>query len=311
MKQFSGGASNLTYQLSFDNVEYILRCPPKGTKAKGAHDMAREYAIMDALKPYYSVVPKMILFCDDKSIIGRDFYLMEKIKGIIPRSNMPKDLVLTTSDTRQLYLNVIDKLVKLHQINIKNTPLIDFDKGSGYCQRQIEGWKHRYQKAQTWIVPTFKKVINWLENNIPKNERTCFIHNDFRLDNVVLNQDDYTQVIGVLDWELATIRDPMMDLGSSLAYWVQADDDFVMKAMRRQPTHIKGMLTRNEVVEYYCKKWVLMLKNLYFMKYMVCFEWQESPNRYILDTTIIKPQTPLLRILVNGKLLKLVLPKNH
>jgi aminoglycoside phosphotransferase (APT) family kinase protein len=254
IKQFRGGASNLTYQLEFEQATYILRCPPKGTKAKGAHDMAREYNIMQTLKPLYPAVPQMILFCKDETVIGREFYLMEKLVGIIPRANMPKNLSLSVEQTRTICLNVLDKLIALHKIEIEGTPLQNLGKGTGYCQRQIDGWAERYRKAKTWNTPSCSYVIEWLKNNIPTQERSCLIHNDYRLDNVVLDANDSTNVIGVLDWEMATIGDPLMDLGNSLAYWVEADDDFVFRSMRRQPTHLKGMLHRKEVVAYYCDK---------------------------------------------------------
>jgi aminoglycoside phosphotransferase (APT) family kinase protein len=254
IKQFSGGASNLTYLLNFGRLEFILRCPPKGTKSKGAHDMAREYGIMSALKPLYPYVPKMIHFCEDLSVIGREFYLMEKITGIIPRANLPKDLILTKDQVRQLCLNVVDKLIQLHSIPIQGTDLMNFGKGEGYINRQISGWIGRYQKAKTWNVPSCNKVIQWLQDHLPDKERICLIHNDFRFDNVVLAAEEPTKVIGVLDWEMATIGDPLMDLGNSLAYWVQADDDWFMRSIRRQPTHLQGMLTRQEVIEYYCKR---------------------------------------------------------
>ncbi len=254
VQQFSGGASNLTYQLNVDNQQFILRTAPKGTKAKGAHDMAREHNIMAALKPNYPYVPTMIAYSDDAQIIGREFYIMEKITGIIPRANMPKALALSEAQTHQMCLNVIDKLIELHQIDIEKTGLNTFGKGEGYIQRQVEGWCGRYEKAKTWNVPSCKKVISFLKNNMPKNERKCFIHNDFRFDNVILNPKNPTEIIGVLDWEMATIGDPLMDLGNSLAYWVQADDDFFMKKIRRQPTHLAGMLKRDEVVAYYCEK---------------------------------------------------------
>jgi aminoglycoside phosphotransferase (APT) family kinase protein len=254
VKQFSGGASNLTYQLNVDYQQFILRTAPKGTKAKGAHDMAREHNIMAALKPNYPYIPTMIAYSDDTQIIGREFYIMEKITGIIPRANMPKDLLMSEAETRQMCLNVIDKLIELHQIDIEKTGLNSFGKGEGYIQRQIEGWCGRYEKAKTWNVPSCKKVMSFLKNNMPEKERKCFIHNDFRFDNVILNPENPTEVIGILDWEMATIGDPLMDLGNSLAYWVQADDDFFMKKIRRQPTHLKGMLKREEVVAYYCEK---------------------------------------------------------
>lgn len=254
MKQFRGGASNLTYQLSFDHADFILRCAPKGTKAKSAHDMAREFRVMQCLKPVYPYVPQMLAFCEDTTLIGREFYIMEKLTGIIPRANLPKDLKLSPEQTRQLCLSVIDKLIELHQIDVEKADLQQFGKGAGYCRRQIEGWTQRYQKAKTWNVPAFSYVMDWLAANLPQEERTCFIHNDFRFDNVVLNANDPMQVIGVLDWEMATVGDPLMDLGNSLAYWVQADDDFIHKMLRRQPTHLPGMLRRDEVVRYYCDR---------------------------------------------------------
>ena len=252
-KQFRGGASNLTYQLDFENVSYILRTSPKGTKAKGAHDMGREFGIMQKLKPVYTV-PTMFVFCKDQSLIGREFYIMEKLVGIIPRASLPKELSLTKEDVRTLCTNVIDKLIELHQVNIQTTGLSELGKGTGYCKRQIDGWTERYKKAKTWNVPSCNYVMDYLKANIPTEERSCLIHNDFRFDNVVLDAANPMKIIGVLDWEMATIGDPLMDLGNSLAYWVQANDDFVARKTRRQPTHLDGMLTRKEVVEYYCSK---------------------------------------------------------
>jgi aminoglycoside phosphotransferase (APT) family kinase protein len=252
IKQFPGGASNLTYQLNFDNVSLILRTSPKGTKAKGAHDMAREFRIMERLKPSYHYVPEMIALCSDESVIGREFYVMEKISGIIPRANLPKTLTLSETEVNMLCRNVIDTLIELHKVDIQSTGLHELGKGIGYCQRQVDGWSERYKKAKTWNVPSCNYVIDYLKANVPQQEKTCFIHNDFRFDNVVLDEHNPTKVIGVLDWEMATIGDPMMDLGNSLAYWVQADDDFVAKQTRRQPTHLKGMFTRKEVIQYYC-----------------------------------------------------------
>ena len=254
MKQFKGGASNLTYQIDFDNATFILRCPPPGTKAKSAHDMGREFNIMQQLKPIYPFVPNMVLFCNDESVIGRDFYVMEKLVGIIPRANLPKGVTLTAEQTRLLCTNVIDKLVQLHQLDYKATGLASIGKGDGYAGRQISGWADRYNKARTPNVPSFSKVITWLKSNTPNDKATCIIHGDFRFDNVVLDANDPTKVLGVLDWEMATIGDPLMDLGNSLAYWVEAGDPMPLQQLRRQPTHLPGMMTRDEVVKYYCQK---------------------------------------------------------
>ena len=261
--QYTGGASNWTYRIKYDSHDLILRRPPAGTKAASAHDMKREYEIQKALMLYYTV-PEMLAFCNDQSVMNCDFYIMRRVEGIIPRSNLPKDLVLTTEQTKQLCLNVIDKLIELHQIDIQATGLNAFGKGTGYCKRQIDGWSERYLKAKTWNVPKCTFVINWLKANIPIEERSCLIHNDYRFDNVILDVENPMKIIGVLDWEMATIGDPMMDLGNTLAYWVQADDDFIAKSTRRQPTHLPGMLTRKEVIKYYCEKMNFEAKNFTF-----------------------------------------------
>lgn len=254
MTQFPGGASNLTYQVSFGDRAFILRRPPFGRIAKGAHDMLREARIMKALKPVYPYVPNILAICDDHDVMGCDFYVMEKLTGIIPRQNMPKELELSEEKTRKLCLSVVDKLIELHQVNIAGTELEKLGKGDGYVARQINGWSDRYVKAKTDDATDFEEVMQWLKANMPEDCGQVLIHNDFRFDNVVLNPDNPNEVIGVLDWEMATVGDPLMDLGNSLAYWVQADDDPQFQMMRRQPTHIPGMLTRDEVVEYYLDK---------------------------------------------------------
>lgn len=252
--QFPGGASNLTYQLAIGGQEYILRRPPFGKIAKSAHDMLREANIIEALKPVYQYVPNIIAKCDDHSVLGCDFYIMEKLTGIIPRQDMPKELQLSEADTRKLCLNVIDKLIELHQVDVKKAGLDYLGKGDGYVARQINGWSDRYVKAKTDDVTDFQAVMDWLKANMPEDVGQCLIHNDYRFDNVVLETQDPLNVIGVLDWEMATIGDPLMDLGNSLAYWVEASDEPQFLMMRRQPTHLTGMLTRQEVVKYYLEK---------------------------------------------------------
>lgn len=252
--QFPGGASNLTYQIAYGEKAFILRRPPFGKIAKGAHDMLREANIMKALNPVYPYVPDIIDICEDESILGCHFYLMEKLTGIIPRQNMPKELALSESDTRNMCMSVVDKFIELHQVNVKGTELEALGKGSGYVERQIMGWSDRYVKSMTDDATDFASVMDWLKSNMPKDVAQVLIHNDFRLDNVVLDAQDTSHVIGVLDWEMATIGDPLMDLGNSLAYWIQADDEPQFQMMRRQPTHLKGMLTRQEVIDYYLEK---------------------------------------------------------
>jgi aminoglycoside phosphotransferase (APT) family kinase protein len=259
--QYSGGASNWTYRLEYESHDLILRRPPAGTKAKSAHDMGREYTIQKALRPVFPYVPEMIAYCDDVSVLGVPFYVMCRIAGVIPRARLPKGLMLDPPTARKLCMSLIDRLVELHKVEADEVGLSSMGKGPGYARRQIEGWSERYVKARTWNVPTFKKVRAWLRDNTPNDVATCVIHNDFRLDNIVLDPEDPTRIIGILDWEMATIGDPLMDLGNSLAYWIQADDNFIMRMVSRQPTHLPGMLKRQEVVEYYCAKIGFKLEN--------------------------------------------------
>ena len=267
--QFSGGASNWTYRLQYNgegtDQDLILRRPPKGTKAKSAHDMVREYTVQKALKDAYPYVPKMVALCTDEDIIGADFYVMERMEGIIPRANLPKGIDLDIEQTRALCTNVIDALIELHQVDYtKHSDLVSLGRGEGYCERQVTGWDKRYVKAKTPNVPSFALVRQWLGKHTPADSKTCLIHNDWRFDNVILDAAEPTKVIGVLDWEMATLGDPLMDLGSALAYWIEEDDNIVMQQSRRQPTHLKGMMTRDEVVSYYLEKTGLKIDNWTF-----------------------------------------------
>ncbi|WP_420427977.1 phosphotransferase family protein [Algiphilus sp.] len=252
--QYSGGASNWTYRLAYPSHDLILRRPPAGTKAASAHDMSREYRVQAGLHPVYPYVPKMMALCEDEAVIGCPFYVMRRIEGIIPRAGMPRGLPFSAEQARALCHSAIDKLIALHSVDVDQAGLRDLGKGAGYVQRQIEGWTERYASARTWNVPRFQYVSRWLEANRPMDVATCVIHNDFRLDNCVLNAEDPTRVIGILDWEMATLGDPLMDLGNTLAYWIQADDDRIARATRRQPTHLPGMMTREEIVAYYCER---------------------------------------------------------
>ena len=250
VRQFSGGASNLTYLLRYADRDLILRRPPAGQKAKGAHDMGREYRIQAQLTPVFPHVPTMVALCEDESVIGSPFYVMERLVGHIPRKEF--GVPLSPEQARRLCTNAVDLLVELHSIDVEATGLASLGKGEGYVGRQVAGWSVRYRKARTRNVGSFEKVMRWLDENQPADVRSCLIHNDFRLDNLVLAEDDPTRPIGLLDWEMATVGDPLMDLGGALAYWVQADDGRAFRLFRRQPTHVPGMMTRREVVEHYC-----------------------------------------------------------
>jgi aminoglycoside phosphotransferase (APT) family kinase protein len=266
VKQYPGGASNLTYLLSYPDRDLILRRPPAGQKAKSAHDMRREYTVQAKLKPVYPYVPKVLALCTDPAVIGSDFYVMERLEGTILRGDLPADITLTPDEANELAYSVFDRLIELHEVDAEAAGLADLGKGAGYVERQVRGWSDRYRRARTPDSPDGEEIMVWLHENQPDDVRTCVIHNDFRFDNVVLDDNDGGDlaVVGVLDWEMATLGDPLMDLAGSMAYWIQADDDQIALMSRRQPSHLPGMPTRRELVHYYCERMGLPYENWLF-----------------------------------------------
>jgi aminoglycoside phosphotransferase (APT) family kinase protein len=244
--QFRSGASNLTYLLSYSERDLVLRKPPVGTKAASAHDMKREYLIQSRLQSVYPLVPKMIALCDDQSIMGSDFYVMERVEGEIFRRDIPAGI--TAADISVMADSLINGLVQLHAVD--SSILKELNKGAGYVQRQVEGWSKRYRNALTDDVPAAEKLMAWLAANQPDDVDSCIIHGDWRIDNVVFDLAN-ARIAGVLDWELATVGDPLMDLGSALAYWVDRDDESAFASLRRQPSHLPGMPTREEFLQRY------------------------------------------------------------
>ena len=246
VQQFRSGASNLTYLLKYPNRELVLRRPPVGTKAVSAHDMKREFLIQSRLKPVYDLVPKVVALCEDHSILGSDFYVMERIQGDIFRRDVPPSL--TKEDIAIMASNLVAGLAQLHSVD--SSVLQELNKGTGYVNRQVEGWSRRYRNALTDDVPDGEDVMRWLDENKPEDVDSCIIHGDWRIDNMVFDLGR-KKLVGVLDWELATVGDPLMDLGSALAYWVDRDDEPNFASLRRQPSHLEGMPTRKEFIAKY------------------------------------------------------------
>ncbi|KPG73117.1 phosphotransferase family protein [Pseudomonas libanensis] len=265
ISQFPGGASNLTYLLEYPGQEFVLRRPPFGHKAKSAHDMGREYRILNQLKDGFPYCPKAYVHCTDESVIGAEFYVMERVNGIILRSDLPAELGLDATNTEALCKSFIDKFVELHQVDYAACGLADLGKPEGYVARQIRGWSDRYEKALTPDAPKWEAVRAWLNDKMPDDYPTSsIVHNDYRFDNVILDPRNPMQIIGVLDWELTTLGDPLMDLGNTLAYWIEAADPAPVQLMRRQPSNAAGMLTRREFVDYYAERSGIQIDNFDF-----------------------------------------------
>jgi aminoglycoside phosphotransferase (APT) family kinase protein len=253
VEQFPSGHSNLTYRVSWGTRELVLRRPPFGSQVKSAHDMGREYRVLSKLHQAYPVAPKVILYCDDLSVLGAPFYLMEPIRGIIVRQQLPPGMMLPPTKARQLSETFLDNLVRLHTLDYDQIGLGDLGKPQGYLERQVKGWIERYHNSATDDLPDVGRISDWLTRNIPASSDATLIHNDYKYDNVVLDSNDITKIVGVLDWEMCTLGDPLSDLGTSLAYWTDPSDPDELQEVRSAPTTIPGTLTRAQLAERYAQ----------------------------------------------------------
>ena len=252
VEQFPAGFSNLTYLLRAADRELVLRRPPIGAKIKTAHDMSREYRILSHLHPVYKKVPRPLLFCEDEEILGAPFYVMERVTGIILRAQPPRGIELTPELMRGLSEAFVENLAEIHEVNYEAAGLGDLGSPQGYVKRQVEGWTKRYFNARTDDVPSIEQLAEWLVQHLPPDsEKASLIHNDYKYDNLVLSPEDLTRVVAVLDWEMATIGDPLMDFGTSLGYWVETADPEEWQRHGFGLTSLPGSFTRRELLDHY------------------------------------------------------------
>ncbi len=260
--QFSAGSSNLTYLVRLGSMEYVLRRPPFGNQVKTAHDMQREYRVLSRLAHVFPPAPEPILFCDDESVIGSDFYLMERRNGLIIRGRIAPPHAGSGSaaeiETSQEYRvkvceAFISNLARLHSVDYEAAGLGDLGKPEGYCRRQVEGWAKRYIAAKTHEHAELESVIKWLNEHIPAETGASLIHNDYKFDNIILDPNDRTRIIAILDWEMVTIGDPLMDLGTTLGYWMSSDAGDELLSMPFNPRVLMETTSRRELVEMYAK----------------------------------------------------------
>ncbi|HJP92659.1 MAG TPA: phosphotransferase family protein [Pyrinomonadaceae bacterium] len=255
IEQFPAGFSNLTYLLRFGDRELVLRRPPIGAKIRTAHDMSREYRILSHLYPVYKKVPRPLLFCDDEAILGAPFYVMERVRGVILRPQPPRGIELSADLMRSLSETFVDNLAEIHEVDYEAAGLRDLGAPQGYVRRQVVGWTGRYHRARSDDVPAIDRLADWLQQNLPADSpRSALIHNDYKYDNLVLAPEDLKRVIAVLDWEMATIGDPLMDLGTTLGYWVEKTDPEEWQRYGFGLTSLAGSFTRTELVDHYSKR---------------------------------------------------------
>jgi aminoglycoside phosphotransferase (APT) family kinase protein len=254
VQQFPSGHSNLTYSLQFGSKELVLRRPPFGSKVKSAHDMGREFRVLSKLHSVYAPAPKVHFYCEDASILGAPFYLMEPVHGVILRRDPPPGFDFSAEKARRLSESFVENLGLLHGLDYAAAGLADLGKPQGYLERQVRGWIERYHGSKTHDYPEVEKVSEWMQQHIPPAGGAALIHNDYKYDNVVLDPVDITKIIGVLDWEMCTIGDPLADLGTALAYWIDRADAEELQENRSGPTTHPGSLTRAELVGYYAQK---------------------------------------------------------
>jgi len=258
LEQFPGGHSNLTYLVRFGGREFVLRRPPFGPVAPTAHDMPREYRLLSAINPLFPLAPRPYLLCDDPGVIGAPFYLMERRRGLVVRRDMPPEIGDDLALRRRVSESIVDTLAALHAVDIVSTGLDKLGKPVGFMQRQIKGWTERWVRAKSTDVPEIDLVVKWLSDRLPpdpdQSNPPTLVHNDFKLDNVMLDHQDPSKVVAVLDWEMCTVGDPLADVGLLLCYWAEKGDPEARRESISPVTTEPGWMTRQEIVDRYAAK---------------------------------------------------------
>jgi len=254
IQQFPGGHSNLTYLLRAGDREYVLRRPPLGPVAPKAHDMAREFRVLQAVHPLFPPAPRVYLVCEDASVIGATFFLMERRRGIVLRRDLPRDLASDASLPRRISEAFIDCLAQLHLIDVARHGLDSLGRPEGFLERQVRGWTDRWERSRTEDLPGLDYLVRWLAEKLPASGTPALVHNDFKLDNMMLDAADPGRVEAVLDWEMTTVGDPLLDLGCTLCYWTEAGDPEFRGGALSGITTAAGWYTREELVRRYAQK---------------------------------------------------------
>ena len=250
IEQFPGGHSNLTYLLRTSAREYVLRRGPLGPVAPKAHDMAREYMVLKAVHPFFDAAPEVFHLCEDPRLSERCSFIMERRHGIVVRDRIPPELAAFPDYPARVSRGFVDCLVELHAVDIEQHGLVSLGKPAGFLERQVRGWFERWNRAKTEEIALMDRLIQWLTDRLPVSPAPTLVHNDFKLDNLMLDASDPGRIEAVLDWEMATVGDPLVDLGLILCYWSQPSDPGGTKASL---TSEPGWFTRDELIGRYAE----------------------------------------------------------
>lgn len=255
IEQFPAGNSNLTYCLKIGETQYVLRRPPFGNQVRSAHDMSREFNVLEKLSKVYRPAPRPLIYCADEAVIGSEFYLMERRRGVIIRGKAPSEIDNSPELQKKLVETFIENLVDLHSLDYKKAGLENLGKPEGYTQRQTEGWTKRYFNAKTGEHPELERAIEWLNANIPADDAAAsLVHNDYKFDNIMLAPGELTRIVAVLDWEMTTIGSPLMDLGTTLGYWMPKDAPPEMLSLPANPSVLMKNFSHRDLAALYAEK---------------------------------------------------------
>lgn len=252
--QFPGGAANLTYRLRYGEQEYVLRRPPLGPVAPKSHDMAREYKVLSVLYEVFPAAPRAYHFCEDADVIGAPFLIMERRSGHVVRREMPASFEDRPHAAHQMSAALVDRLVDFHAVDFAALGLADLGKPDGFVERQIAGWYKRWEKAKVEELPAFERVHEWLQTNMPTPNPPSLLHNDYKLDNVMFAVDDPANLVAIFDWDMCTLGDPLVDVGTLLAYWTEKSDPDFYQGILGMPSPDYGFMTRAELVARYAER---------------------------------------------------------
>jgi aminoglycoside phosphotransferase (APT) family kinase protein len=262
--QFPSGASNLTYLVKIGDWEGVLRRPPLGPLPPKAHDMGRESNLLKKLHEAFPLAPKPYFFCEDESIVGAPFYVMERREGVIVDASFPEGVEPTDELRRGISRMVVDTFVELHAVDWQKAGLGELGRPEGFLERQVKGWIGRYDKAKTEVIEEVEPLTEWIARDIPESPPATIVHNDYKLNNLLLNPEDLTEVRAVLDWEMTTIGDPLFDLAVSLSYWVEAGDSQELKEVLPTVASTPGFMTRREFIDRYAEQSGRDLSNVHW-----------------------------------------------